>query len=405
MTHHFDVAIVGAGPAGASTAICLSESNLRVALIDKAEFPRDKVCGDGLTPDVYNQLKLLPGTIGKEFQASTYKQACDGLKLFGPYGKHTDIAIPEERMLIHTSRREDLDNLLFTNAAAKGNVTDFQGAGVDEIRSEDGGHTLELSDGTQISAKMVVGADGAHSVVASKLGGVKMDRNHHFGGLRVYYENISDLENSLEIYYLEELLPAYLWIFPLPNNRANVGLGMSSAEIAKKKVNLRKVLKDAIANHPVLSKRFENAVALETIKGMGLPVGSRKLRRSGDGYLLLGDAGYLINPLTGEGVANAIRSGRIAAEHLINAFKANRFDSAFNKAYDAEIKRRMGGELRLSAWVAKRMFNKRFINFSISYVLALQGVHNLILAGFTTSSTLRLMRKPSFYLTFFKKVA
>lgn len=404
MIHHFDVAIVGAGPAGTTTAICLSESNLRVALIDKAVFPRDKVCGDALSPDVCNQLKILPGNIYDEFTKFKEKHLYAGFTLLASNGSEVTFDLRDREIEAFVSERKDFDYLMFKNAASKDNVEVFEGSGVKTIEPGETGVSLILSDDIQIKASMIVGADGAHSVVASQLGNIKMDRDHHCGGVRLYYENVSGLKNNIELHYIEELLPGYLWIFPLSNNRANVGLGMQSSYVSKNKVNLKKVLADAISTHPVLSKRFENAVALETIKGMGLPMGSRKLERSGDRYLLLGDAAYLIDPLTGEGIGNAIRSGRIAADHLINAFKANRFDATFNLAYDAEIKRRMQGELNLSTWIARLMFNKRLVRFSFKYICSFQGIQNVVLTGFNPAGMLRLIRKPSFYLTFFKKV-
>jgi flavin-dependent dehydrogenase len=109
----------------------------------------------------------------------------------------------------------------------------------------------------------------------------------------------------------------------------------------EKRINLKKILKALIENNPHLSNRFKNAKPLEVAKGYGLPLGSRKRRISGHRYLLLGDAASLIDPFTGEGIGNAIRSGRVAADHIIQAFKVNDFSRSFNTAYDNEIYRKI----------------------------------------------------------------
>ncbi|NVK04084.1 MAG: geranylgeranyl reductase family protein [Flavobacteriia bacterium] len=405
MDLNFDVVIVGAGPAGATAAICLSESNLKVALIDKSEFPRDKVCGDGLSPDIYNQLKVLPGNIAEEYMSLQEKLFCNGVKIVAPNNEEATVRFHNPDLHSYSSTRTDFDNLLFQNAAKKSNVETFTGSGVTEIKSDKNHHLLVLGDGTEIKAKMVVGADGAHSVVASQLGGIRIDRDHHYAGLRVYFENVTGLAHDVELHFLKEILPGYLWIIPLPGNRANVGIGMLSSYISEKKVNLKQVLEHALKTSPVLAPRFADAKALETIKGMGLPLGSRKLSRSGDRYLLLGDAGHLIDPFTGEGIGNAIRSARIAADHIQEAFKVNQFDAAFNKAYDAEIKRRMMGEMRFSIFAARLMKKPVVANFVVKRLLQNAAIHQLIYTGLNPNAILRTISKRKFYGDIFRKVA
>lgn len=401
----FDVVIVGAGPAGSTAAICLSESNLRVALIDKSEFPRDKICGDGMSPDIYNQLKILPGNIGEEYLNLPQKQFCNGAKIVAPNNEEAIVRVDNPELLAYTITRTDFDNLLFQNAAKKKNVESFTGSGVKTIISGDEFHTALLGDGTMIQARMILGADGAHSVVASQLGGIKMERDHHYAGLRVYYENVSSVTTDVELHFIKDVLPGYLWIIPLQGNRANVGIGMLSSYISEQNVNLKQVLERALKESPVLAHRFKEAKALETIKGMGLPLASRKIARSGHRYLLLGDAGHLIDPFTGEGIGNAIRSARIAADHIQDAFKGNKFDAEFNKAYDAEINRRMMGEIRVSI-LATRLMRTTFIaNFIVKRLLQNAAVHQILYTGLDPKKVGRLLLNGQFYGNIFRKVA
>src|SRR5690606_33542098 len=141
----------------------------------------------------------------------------------------------------------------------------------------------------------------AHSSVARAFSDEKVDKNHHCAGLRIYYENVSGFseDNAVELHFYKKLLPGYFWMFPLPGNRANIGLGMLSAHVAKRKPNLKALLMDIIENHPNVKDRFKHARPLEEIKGFGLPLGSKKRVISGDKFLLLGDAASLINPLSG----------------------------------------------------------------------------------------------------------
>jgi flavin-dependent dehydrogenase len=113
-----------------------------------------------------------------------------------------------------------------------------------------------------------------------------------------------------------------------------VGLGMLSSEVSKRKVDLKKALHDIIESKPELQVRFKDATPLEKSQGFGLPIGSKKRALSGDRFLLLGDAASLIDPFTGEGIGNALRSGRIAAGHIVKSFDNLNFSASFHKGYD-----------------------------------------------------------------------
>ncbi len=129
--------------------------------------------------------------------------------------------------------------------------------------------------------------------------------------------------NFIELHFLPELLPGYFWIFPMPNGRANVGAGMLSSVVAKRKVDLKKEMEKIINEHPVISKRFVHAKPEGKAQGWGLPLGRKVGSISGDNLLLCGDAASLIDPFTGEGIGNAVLSGRYAAEKALNAIATN----------------------------------------------------------------------------------
>ncbi|MEZ4721149.1 MAG: geranylgeranyl reductase family protein [Flavobacteriales bacterium] len=403
MTHRFDVMIIGAGPAGTSAALSLHNSGLSVALIDKSEFPRDKICGDALSPDVVNQLKMLPFDVSELFDQFQEKIWCKAVRFVAPNYKHADLSLNKQEITGYVSPRLDFDQFLFNQAVKSDAITAFNGSGVKTIARENQTVVATLENGTRIEAEIVLGADGAHSIVAREFTDWGVDKNHHCAGLRIYYENVSGFsnDNAVELHFYKELLPGYFWIFPLPGNRANVGLGMLSAHIAKRKPNIKKMLMDIIENHPNVKDRFKNASALEDIKGFGLPLGSKKRNISGERFLLLGDAAGLINPLSGEGIANAIRSGRVAADHLKRAFESENFSASFNKEYDREIYRRLWGELQLNYWLQLTMRRPWLTNFIVTRAIGNKSIQEMVLSGFDIDKIRSRMSRPGFYFKIF----
>lgn len=346
----YDVVIVGAGPAGAACALALSDSGLKVAVVDKAAFPRDKVCGDALSADVVKQLPMLSEKLAHDFASRETRTASYGVRLFAPDRTSVDLSFTLKG---GSSRgyvwpRQEFDNLLVSHVKTEANCEVLEHVAVTDLSVAAEAVHIQTKHGL-LRAKMVVGADGANSIVARLAGSKTIDRRHHSAGLRVYYEGVTgfDERNHIELHFLRNILPGYLWIFPMHGGRANVGIGMLSSVVAHKRINLRRTLEQMLQTEPLLRKRFVAARPLEEVRGHGLPLGSVRRKLSGDRFLLIGDAGSLIDPFTGEGVGNAIRSGRVAADHIVQCFRFNDFSARFNRAYDREIYRRMGKEFRI----------------------------------------------------------
>jgi menaquinone-9 beta-reductase len=400
--NNYDVAIIGAGPAGTACAISLAESGLKVALIDKASFPRDKTCGDALNIDVVNQLALMGGTLADEFAQLPAKTASYGIKVFS--ASHDSFAIPlyhnKVKSCGYVMKRYDFDNFLYQHAKALAGIQCFENCAVDNIvQSADG---VTITAGTiQLQAKMVIGADGAHSIVAKKLAGQKVDMQHNSAGLRQYYDGVTgfNADNMIELHFFKETLPGYFWLFPMPDGRANVGIGINSAIIAKKQLNLRQLMQTLITTHPHLKERFSNAKPLETVKGYGLPLGGKKRLLSGDNFLLVGDAASLIDPFSGEGIGNAVRSGRLAAAHIQQCFAANNFSANFNKAYDKIIYEKMWREFSISKLllkIAKRPWLGNLIVRKANSVSHIRQELTDALGNLDKRGS--LLRRPGFYL-------
>ncbi len=402
----YDVLIIGAGPAGCAAAQQLSGKGLKIALVEKYRFPRDKICGDALSPDVVKQLKLLDPQIADQFSQEARRSNCYGLRLFAQKGAAMDLKFPEiaeSKAPCFVMRRLDFDHFLFKTVASLDDISIFQEQSIYRIDRVDAIWELHSSDST-FRAKVLLGADGAQSKLRSSLLQAKIDKKHHVAGLRQYFQNVKGMgaRGQLELHFYPEIAPGYFWIFPLSEHEANVGIGMISASISKAGVNLKERLAQLIKEHPQLKARFAEAQALEDPRGFGLPLGSLKRPCSGDGFLLLGDAAGLIDPLSGEGIGNAIRSGRVAAEHLQKAFKEQRFDAEFNKAYDREIYRRMWNEFRLSVFLRRIIFYFPLYNRLVRYGGKSRFVRNLLSSIIDNSNFKKSLFSPKFYWQLFR---
>ena len=369
MNQHFDVIVVGGGPGGSVTALAMAESGAKIAIIDKAEFPRDKVCGDGLTHDCINQLDKLPLKVRPEFEKIERKQFIKGFRMVSNSGRKVEFpwSVFGEGLPCYVVRREDFDTYLFRQAQEFDNVTTFEKTAVKTVKVDADKVTVNTTKG-ELTAKIIVGADGAHSVVAKQLANSRVDKRHYCAGVRAYHQGIEGMhpDGYLEVLCFPSIAGGYFWIFPLENGNANVGLGMLSNLVQKRRVNLKKELENITESPELLGPRFENAERLENIKGMGLPLGSIKRPLSGNRFILVGDAGGLIDPLTGEGIANAIRSGRYAGEHLKNALAADSFSAQFNKQYDKALYKALWPEFRLHRWVQLVFKSPTLVNLVVN---------------------------------------
>ena len=401
MSKIYDIIIVGAGPAGCSCAYQLSGKGLKIAIIDKDVFPRDKICGDAISPDVVNQFYRMDSELGENFKQFPTKEASDGIRFFAPNYNSIDINFTKSK---HTDspcyivKRIDFDNFFFNQISNLSDIDIYLEHKVQKIEISNETVFLETNK-TAIKGKVIIGADGANSIVRKRLINNQIDREHHSAGLRQYYENVTGFhdKNHIELHFYKDILPGYFWVFPLPNNQANIGIGILSSEVSKKKINLKEKLADIIENHPNIKHRFKNAKPLESVKGFGLPMGSIKRPCSGNRFLLLGDAASLIDPFSGEGIGNAMRSGRIAADHLVKAFELNRFDAKFNLLYDKKIYAKMWNEFRFSYYLRKLMKYPKVFNFIINKGSQSKSLRNLLTPILDNRDYKKSLLDPSFY--------
>jgi len=345
MTNHYDILIIGAGPAGTTCALALKDSGLKVGLLNKSSFPRDKICGDAIPGPAFKVMRSLSPDFEKELFAFAKKQTITTSKIVAPNGK--SFAIPWVTQA-YNCRRFDFDNFLLKMVSKYSKSVIYENTEVEKIEIERHGiHIICKEGGSIFHCKLVIGADGANGVCAKNLTGFSLDRKHHCAAVRAYYRGVKGVEQGgNEFYILKDYLPGYFWIFPVGNNLVNVGFGMLSSQISKRKINLRKRMETILKSDPLLKKKFKNAYLVGEIKGFGLPFGSRFASLAGERFMLVGDAGSLIDPLQGHGIDKGMWSGKLAAEQAIRCFEESRFDANFMLQYERSVYQKLGKAFR-----------------------------------------------------------
>lgn len=379
MPSQTDVAIIGLGPAGATASMFLAKQGIPHLALDAAAFPRDKICGDGLDVNVFRVLNQFNPdiTVNEVFKNREFLNI-EGIHLISPSLKQKYFISkanesPFPYPIFVTSKRFDFDNFLISKIDTKVANLQFE-AKVTNIEKVDNGFILTVLKNNQtyqVKTRLLLGADGEHSIVVRKLDDRKIVRTAHCAALRCYYRGVTGMPEKplLEVYYPKGMPNSYFWIFPLPNGEANVGFGMRSDYISKKNINLRNLFADLIKNDPFLAPRFRNAEALESPRGWGLPLATRPRKLFGDHYLLLGDAASLINPTTGEGIGLGMISGYIAAQTAVKAIQNQRFDADFLKDYEPLCRYRLSQEIKFvkfADFLKLEYWYDTFINFIVN---------------------------------------
>lgn len=399
---NFDVIVVGAGPGGSTAATFAARAGLNVLLIDKATFPRDKICGDAMSGKSMTVIKRL-GLI--ETLQDAESLGSWGVTFSGPGGDQVSIPflVDENQTLApgYIARREVFDALVF-NKAVEAGVTVWQNTTVQELLLEGkqakGVAVMRAQEKIAVYAPLVIGADGAYSVVAKGLGFKQLDEKHYSGGLRVYYEGVTGFQpdNQIELHFVDEAIPGYFWIFPMANGMANVGIGMLSAVIKKRNVKLKDLL-DQMIKHPRFAARFAEAKQVGGVKGWGLPMGSKPRPLSGDGWVLVGDAGSLIDPFTGEGIGNAMISGEQAGIWAGKALEKQDFSAAFLAGYEEKVLRMLKDEFWVSHWLQRLSNWKWLMNMVIAKASREPEIADMIAIMLKDGKQRERLTQPSFY--------
>lgn len=402
-----DVCIVGAGPGGAGAALRLSYLNIPCVLLDKATFPRDKVCGDAISGKVTTLLERLDPAMLARFRAQATHTDVWGIRFIPPNQRLIELPFkigyqrqPDEAPG-YVCKRMDFDHFLIDEVRRRDNI-DFRDNTMVKTyeRTADGWLVKDASGDLHLECKILFVADGAHSTFSRRVAGHEKENAHHAAAVRAYYKGVTGFhqDNFIELHFLPELNPGYFWVFPLPNGYANVGLGMRSDFVQDRRLNLRQLLEEVIANNPQIKDRFADATLEGKIVGYGLPLGSKRRSLSGDHYMLLGDAGHLVDPLTGEGIGNAFYSGFIAAEQAEVCLREQRFEAAFMQAYDVRVDRVLRAEMRLSYRLQRVMQNVWLTNLLTGFIADNPKIIEILCRMYTDFDLRKQLVKPWFWL-------
>ena len=326
-----DVIVVGAGPAGATTAFYLAQSGLDVLLLEKSRFPREKVCGDGLTPRAVKALVGMGIKVGEQDGWVRNK----GLRVIGA-GLRLEMPWPELSSypgygLVRT--RHDMDEALARRAQQAG-ARLLEGVTVTgPVRHERSGRITgvlarpEGGDERSYAARVVVAADGNSSRLSVAMGLRKRDDRPLGVAVRTYYQSPRHdddyLESWLDLWDGDRLLPGYGWIFGMGDGTSNVGLGLLNTSAAFGHTDYHALLRKWLKGMPA-EWGFTEENRTAPVRGAALPMGFNRTPHYHQGLLLVGDAGGMVNPFNGEGIAYAMESGEILARTITQALARGR---------------------------------------------------------------------------------
>ncbi len=361
-----EVIVVGAGPAGATAATALAQQGHEVLLLDRQSFPRPKSCGDGvpiLAIEILDEL----GVGEKVRQAGFYP--IHHIRLVSPGGHVLDTSQTGDKpgLYSYVAPRLDFDLLLQQYAIESG--AEFRLAQVREPILQNGrvvGVRAQVDGRLEdIFARVVIGADGPTSVMARALRPRKQKDCHRAVALRAYIEDLELLPHTSEFHFNRDILPGYAWIFPLGGHRANIGLGIRLDKLRRAKLNLKQMLFDFLAV-PAIKERLKEGGQLRDLATWQLNYGSQKrVQRAFDGAVLIGDAGALINPLTGGGIRNALLSAQLAAAVIHKGLKTGDLSRRNLQTYEQGCHKALWSNMRFSYLVQRLILFPRLADLIV----------------------------------------
>ncbi|HBH36278.1 MAG TPA: hypothetical protein DDW45_07990 [Gammaproteobacteria bacterium] len=337
MPQQRDVIIIGAGPGGSAAASFLAKRGIDVLLLDRATFPRDKTCGDGLTPRCVAMLD----EIGVLSEVEKFSHRINSARIFSPNGKSVEAKLKPhgkipDYMLV--SPRYLLDNILCRQAIQHG--AHFVGkTKVIDIQQYDSSVTVIAKQRQQqvhFEAKIAIIATGASLSLLKKTGFIETMPAPIIAA-RAYYEGLREISDSFDFHFDGVELPGYGWVFPLGEGRANIGLGYMPDDKTRAPRNIKKMLRDFV-ELPAFHTMLSSATPTTEFKSYPIRTDFSTVRTYHKRTILAGEAAGLVNPLTGEGIDYALESGKIAAQYVESWLKDDDFSETRLAEYDQALR-------------------------------------------------------------------
>ncbi len=332
-----DLVVAGVGPAGAAAALTAARHGLSVVCIDRARFPRDKTCGDGLTTQALRILEAL-GLTRRDLTAAGYFPVRECV-VVSPSGRAVHLPLPTDGDHAGVVARAGLDAALLALLPAAG-VDVRQGATLEELAISSDGVKVRCAGNVTIEARHLVAADGHWSTVRRQL---HPDEPRDLGtwhAARQYFDGVDD--ERLWVLFEEDLLPGYAWVFPMPGGGANVGFGV--LRDGRHGRELKELWADVLARPRLRAILGRNAHARDTVRAWPIPTAYSPARLAEGPVLYTGDAAAVVDPLTGEGIAQALETGVAAAD----AIAASGETDTVARRYRDTVDRALGRDLRFA---------------------------------------------------------
>jgi geranylgeranyl reductase family protein len=334
VVHVHDAVVVGAGPGGSATAHFLSAKGLDVLLLDRAGFPRDKTCGDGLTPRALRVLE----TMGVLDEVRAHGCAVTAYEVVAPNGRATTAPISGRHKALVIPRLT-LDHLILKRAIASG--AHFE-SGVTVDRVESASTEVHIrTDGRTFAGRVAVIATGAATGVL-KRSGILGGQPKAMLAARAYFADMPrELPPRFQLRFDNVPSPGYGWVFPTGPREANIGVGFLPGRTTKTAVQ---------AFEPFAARVARGAQQVGPVKGYPIRVDFLTAPTYAQRTLLVGEAAGLVNPLTGEGIDYALESGQLAAEHVVRGLTSGVHD-IWVSDYDRLLRTRFEKIFRFSEWI------------------------------------------------------
>jgi geranylgeranyl reductase family protein len=340
-----DVVVVGTGPAGTAAAITLSRLGRRVLMVDRAEFPRDKCCGDGLTAAALRRVEHL----GLDPDLVASWQPVGEVEVVAPSGRRVSLPFGSDDggWFAVSARRADLDAAMVETARRSGAEL-IEGCAVTSVSSLVGeGAAVELEDGRRLGAHYVLACDGMWSPVRRSLGLTPPGYLGEWQAGRQYMRRTGPLARKLWVWFEPDMIPGYAWSFPLTDDRVNVGYGILRGS-DRAGAHLRGQRIDWTERPHIAEVLGPDAEPEGPWRAWPIParIGQAPLSALGGRVLFAGDAAGACDPMTGEGIAQALETGEVAARAVVQAGQAN--PGAAARRYERNIRWGMALDDRLA---------------------------------------------------------
>jgi geranylgeranyl reductase family protein len=333
-----DVIVAGGGPAGIAAALTAARRGLRVVCCDRAQFPRDKTCGDGLTTQALRLLERLGLTRVALVEAGYV--AVRECVVVSPSGRRVHLPLPDDGDHAGVVARMGLDAAL-AELAHRSGVEVREGATVDDLAMASDGVKVRLATGETIEGRHLVAADGHWSTIRRHLHPEEARDLGTWHAARQYFDDVHD--ERLWVCFEEDLLPGYAWVFPMPGGGANVGFGVLRA--GRHGRDLKDLWEDVITRSSVRRILGSNATPRAPVRAWPIPTAYSTTRLADGPVLYAGDAAAVVDPLTGEGIAQALETGIAAADAIASGGDADVIAARYRHA----VERGLGRDLRFAA--------------------------------------------------------